>query len=103
MIRKPRSGRRWVRRVAATGDALDLPKGIFTRSARGIALSLRRSARASRRRKGTEFQSAMSMLNDHANRGGRGLTGERRRTMEKAKAELRLLYGRAPRAQKVPR
>ncbi|MBI2385168.1 MAG: DUF3175 domain-containing protein [Elusimicrobia bacterium] len=87
---------RWVRRVALTSNALDLPKGIFTRPARGIALGLRRSARASRRRKGTEFQSAMSMLNYHINRGGRRLSAERRRELQKAKGELRRLYGRRP-------
>ena len=84
----------WVRHVAQTSNALDLPTGLFTRPARGIALGLKRSAHASRRRKAGEFQSAMSMLNYHINRGGRGLPAARKRQLEKAKDELRRLYGR---------
>lgn len=83
---------RWVQRVARTSDALDLPEGIFTRKARAIALGLKRSAHASTRRKVGEFQSAMSMLNYHINRGGRRLPPAQRRELEKAKAELRRLY-----------
>ena len=76
-------------------DALDLESGVFTkRSSRQIALSLRRSALASRRRKAEPFQSAMSMLNFHINRGGRGLSAERRRVLNQAKVELRKLFGR---------
>jgi len=86
----------WVRRVARTSNALDLPKGVFTRSARGVALGLKRSAHASKRRKGSEFQSAMSMLNYHINRGGGRLPAAQRRRLERAKGELRKLYGRAP-------
>lgn len=71
--------------------------GVFTqRSARAIAASLKRSALASRRRKGQPYQSAMSMLNFHINSSGRGLTQERRRVLERAKLELRKLFGRAP-------
>ncbi len=90
---RPRS---WVRRVARTSDALDLPKGVFTRSAAGIARGLKRSAHASRRRKSSEFQSAMSMLNYHINRSGRGLAAAQKRRLERAKTALRRLYGRPP-------
>lgn len=85
---------KWIQRVARTSDALDLPDKIFTRKARGIAAGLKRSARASRRRKAGEFQSAMSMLNYHLNRGGRRMPPAQRRECEKAKGELRRLYGR---------
>ena len=58
------AGRRWVRRVQETSNAMDLPRGIFTQSPRGVAQGLKRAATRSRRTKGrTEFQSAMSMLN----------------------------------------
>jgi len=78
-----------------TSDALDLESGVFTKSsAREIARSLRRSAQSSRRRKATPFQSAMSMLNFHINRGGTGLTAERRRVLNQAKVELRKLFHR---------
>jgi hypothetical protein len=78
-----------------TSNALDLQKGIFKqRSARAIAAALKRSALESRRRKSEPFRSAMSMLNFHINRGGRGLSVERRRTLERAKLELRRLFHR---------
>lgn len=86
---------RWSAAVGRTSNALDLEPGIFTqRSARAIAASLKRSALASERRKSAPFRSAMSMLNYHINRGGRGLTRERRRTLERAKDELRRLFHR---------
>jgi hypothetical protein len=70
-------------------DALDLEAGVFTkRSPRQIALSLKRSAEAS------PFQSAMSMLNFHINRGGTSLTAERREVLNHAKDELRRLFDR---------
>ena len=78
-----------------TSDALDLEPGVFTqRSARAIAASLKRSALASRRRKAEPFRSAMSMLNFHINRSGRGLTPARRALLERAKVELRRQFGR---------
>jgi len=78
-----------------TSHALDLEEGVFKqRSARAIAASLKCSALASGRRKAEPFRSAMSMLNFHINRSGRGLSAERRRTLERAKAELRRLFGR---------
>ncbi len=81
--------------MGRTSNALDLEKGVFTqRSARAIAASLKRSALASHRRKSAPFRSAMSMLNFHINRGGRGLSAEQRRTLERAKVELRRLFGR---------
>jgi hypothetical protein len=51
---------------------MDLEKGVFKKSPPGIAKSLKRSVTSSKRRKGTPFQSAMSMLNYEINRGGRG-------------------------------
>jgi hypothetical protein len=84
--------------VLKTSNALDLEAGAFTqRSARAIAASLQKSALASRRRKAEPFQSAMSMLNFHINRSGAGLSAERRRILERAKVELRRLFGRSQR------
>ena len=92
-----RNLRRWSARVMKTSNALDLEPGVFTqRSPQAIAASLKKSALASRRRKAEPFQSAMSMLNFHINRSGRSLGAERRRILERAKVELRKLFGRAP-------
>ncbi len=86
---------RWSQKVTPTSDALDLEPGVFTfRSPRKVAASLKRSAERSRRRKGTAFQSAMSMLNFYLNRAGKTLTGPRKRVLQDAKVELRKLFGR---------
>ncbi|MGH9366174.1 MAG: DUF3175 domain-containing protein [Thermoanaerobaculia bacterium] len=87
--------KRWSRRVTRASNALDLEPGVFTLpDPRQIALSLKRSAESSRRRKSEPFRSAMSMLSFYINRAGRGLSREQRLRLEKAKAELRALYGR---------
>jgi len=66
-----------------------------SRSAKTIASSLKRSAEQSRRKKSSPYRSAMSMLTFYLNRGGRQLSAERRRTLERAKGELKQLFGRA--------
>jgi hypothetical protein len=90
------AGRKWSAGVTRRSDALDIsPKTFSQRSARAIALSLKRSALRSRRRKAGPYQSAMSMLNFFINRGGRGLSTPRRRVLENAKTELRKAFHRA--------
>ena len=59
------------------------------------ALSLSRSAEASKRRKSDPFRSAMSMLVFYINRAGRKLDRRQRQVLEQAKQELRALYGKA--------
>ena len=89
------SGKRWSQEVAARSDALDLEPGTFTHaSADAIAQALKRAAERSTRRKGTPFQSAMSMLNFYINRAGAKLPGDRRATLELAKQKLREAFGR---------
>ena len=63
---------------------------------REIALSLKRSADKSDRRKSDPYRSAMSMLTFYINRAGRGLPDERLQKLEAAKHELRDLFGRNP-------
>ena len=66
-----------------TSDAMDIEANVFkTGSAESIAESLKRSSTHSRRRKGTPFQSAMSMLNFYINRAGKNLPKGRRATLE---------------------
>jgi len=90
--------RKWSARVMRESDALDLKKGVFTGSdPRRIAQSLKRSAERSHRRKAEPFRSAMSMLTFYINRGGKDLPAGRKRVLEKAKDELRRLFGRKPR------
>jgi hypothetical protein len=88
--------KRWSGEVTRHSNALDLEEGVFKkRSAKQVALSLKRSAEASKRRKGTPFQSAMSMLNFEINRAGKGMSAERRHILENAKDELRKAFDRA--------
>ncbi len=91
--KKKTSDKRWSAEVTEHSDALSLEENVFKkRSARQIAESLKASADRSKKRKGTPFQSAMSMLNFYINRAGTNLSASRRRTLEKAKDELRALY-----------
>lgn len=83
-----------------TSDALDLERGVFTKDdPKAIARSLKRSALRSNRRKAEPFRSAMSMLNFFINRGGKNLPAKQKRTLEKAKDELRIAFGREPKGR----
>ena len=98
MVKKDESSsdRRWSGKVTKESDALDLEKGVFTWSdPRKIALSLKKSADNSTRRKATPFRSAMSMLVFYINRAGRNLDKDRLGILEQAKEELRTLYGKS--------
>lgn len=90
-----RKARYWSGAVTEHSNALDLEAKIFSAaSPRRIAASLKRSAEISRRRKGTPFRSAMSMLNFFINRAGTTLSNRRRHILEAAKPELRKAFGR---------
>jgi len=87
----------WSAAVTHHSDALDLDDGVFTLDdPRAVAQSLKRSAERSHRRKADPYRSAMSMLTFYINRAGEGLADDRRRILESAKNELRLLFGRPP-------
>ncbi len=88
--------RKWSAEVMRKSDALDLERGVFTwDDPKRIALSLKRSAKASTRRKAPPFQSAMSMLNFYINRAGKNLNSRQRKILEQAKVELRKAFGRS--------
>jgi hypothetical protein len=89
--------RRWSSAVTRSSNALDLEARVFSLPPRQMALSLKRSAERSRRRKSSPFRSAMSMLTFYENRAGRNLTATKRRELREAKQELRELYHRPPR------
>ncbi len=87
------SQKKWSDHVTKTSDALDLEKGVFTwKYPKEIALSLKKSADSSVRRKAGSFQSAMSMLVFYINRAGRNLDKTQLKILEEAKNELRVLY-----------
>jgi hypothetical protein len=94
--RKGTNGRkRWSQAVTTGSDALDLQKGVFSlKDPRKIALSLKRSAEQSTRRKSDPYRSAMSMLVFYINRAGKNLPQADRARLEKAKNELRKAFGK---------
>ena len=88
--------RRWSQRVTERSDALDLEKSVFAqKDPHRIALSLKRSAERSNRRKSAPYRSAMSMLVFYINRAGKGLPKRQVAILERAKGELRKAFGRA--------
>ncbi len=91
---KRRANKRWSSEVTRHSNALDLEPSVFKGSPADIARSLKRSAERSKRRKATPFRSALSMLVFYENRAGKNLPASRRRALERAKDELRKLYGR---------
>lgn len=84
----------WSGEVTKHSIALDLEEGVFTwDDPKKIALSLKRSAKLSIRRKAsTPYQSAMSMLNFYINRAGKNLPLSRKKILEQAKLELRKAF-----------
>ncbi|QLH37491.1 MAG: DUF3175 domain-containing protein [Parachlamydiaceae bacterium] len=86
--------KRWSKKVTENSNALDLEKNVFTKTPKQIAASLKRSAEHSTRRKSSPFRSAMSMLTFYQNRAGKNLSPTRKEAIQKAKVELRKLFGR---------
>jgi hypothetical protein len=86
----------WSADVTRTSNALDLEAGVFTlTSPEAIARSLKRSAEESHRRKSSPFRSAMSMLTFYINRAGKNLSESQRDTLNRAKGELRKIFGKS--------
>jgi hypothetical protein len=91
-----KSARKWSQEVTEHSDALDLEEGLFAKDdPKAIARSLKRSAEQSKRRKGTPLQSAMGMLTFYMNRAGEHLSKTDQAKLEKAKDELRTLFGKS--------
>jgi hypothetical protein len=91
-VKKMPNRKRWSQKVTETSDAMTLKEGVFKKSPHAIALSLKRSAERSSRRKSSPFRSAMSMLTFYENRAGKNLSMARKAKIERAKDELRTLY-----------
>ncbi len=91
---KKKAPTKWSQKVHETSNAMDLPEGIFTRSAPEIARELKKAVLESDRTHGTKFQSAMSMLNYYINRAGKKLSVSDKERLEQAKVELRKVFGK---------
>jgi putative cell wall-binding protein len=87
------SKQKWSQHITQNSHALDLEEGVFTwKNPRDIAQSLKKSALNSTNRKGTPYQSAISMLNFYINRAGKKLQQEQKTILSQAKEELRVLF-----------
>ncbi|MBU2595414.1 DUF3175 domain-containing protein [Patescibacteria group bacterium] len=85
----------WSGDVTRRSNALDLDKDVFTwKDPHKIALSLKKSAETSTRRKAHPYQSAMSMLNFYINRAGKNLPASQKKILKAAKKELRKIYNK---------
>ncbi|UXN62351.1 DUF3175 domain-containing protein [Phyllobacterium zundukense] len=94
MAGKPKE--KWSQDVTDHSDALDLEARVFEQhDPHKIAVSLKRSAEHSDRRKSSPYRSAMSMLTFFINRAGHNLPDKQKRILERAKDELRKEFGRA--------
>lgn len=84
---------KWSGSVTQKSNALDLEAGVFTwKDPRKIAVSLKKSAQSSNRRKAGPYRSAMSMLNFYINRAGKNLPAGQKEILQQAKTELRKLF-----------
>ena len=91
----PDSRKNWSAEVTEHSGALDLEEHIFeSDDPAKIARSLKHSAETSGRRKGSPYQSAMSMLTFYINRTGKNLPEKQSKVLEDAKDELRKAFGR---------
>ena len=94
-VKKRKAKKKWSARVTRTSNSLDLENKIFkSGDPKKIASSLTRSAKKSRRKKGSPYQSAMSMLNFYINRAGKKLSASQKDVLESSKDELRKLFDR---------
>lgn len=88
--------RKWSKQVTENSRALHLEEGIFTvDDPMEIAKSLKKSALESRTRKGTPYQSAMSMLNFYINRAGSNLSSKQKAILERAKQALKVAFNKS--------
>ena len=84
---------KWSAGVTKHSNALDLDKGVFTQdNPKKIAESLENSAEKSTRKKGTSYQSAMSMLNFYINRAGKNLPAKKKQVLTKARELLKEMH-----------
>jgi len=99
-----RSPKKWSSNVTKHSNALDLDKGIFkSKSPNKIARSLEDSAEKSTRKKGSSYQSAMSMLSFYINRAGKNLPAKQKAILNEAKDKLKALHEKDQQKRSSPR
>jgi hypothetical protein len=84
----------WSGYVTYHSHAIDIPQGLFTLPSRKLAIELRKAALESPNTKGSKYASAMRLLTFYINRAGSNLSLKDRNRLERAKVELRKVFGR---------
>jgi len=85
----------WPQGIPGPSHALDLDPHVFAlENPRQIARSLKRSAQRRGPRQAGPLQSALEVLTFYLNRAGQTLPVERRRVLQRAKDELREVFGK---------
>jgi hypothetical protein len=80
--------------VQSRSDVMDLEQEVFKKkSAKGIAKSILRPVKRSRRKKGSTLSSGISMMTYYVNRGGSKLSSKQKKKIMAAKDEYRKLVG----------
>jgi hypothetical protein len=93
-----RGGRRWARRKAELRGEIDLGVRLQNKTPREIAEEVKEAAEQSAKgeAKGmTPYRRAMTTLTSYAERAWDSLSVERRKQIERAKDEIRALFGRS--------
>jgi hypothetical protein len=91
----PKKTKKWSNKVTHTSNAMDLESGVFAKDdPASIARSVKRSAEKSTRRKADPYRSALSMITFYINRAGKNLPAAKKKRLEKAKLELKKIFGK---------
>lgn len=94
MVQPLKKKKFWIQKVKESSNVINLPQGIFTHSPERIAQLLKEAVLENEQTTGTEFQTAMSMLNYYINHAGKKLHAHERARLEQAKVELRKIFGK---------
>lgn len=89
--------KRWSQEVSRKSNAMDLEAGVFTKSPKYIAKSIKSSVMKSKRNKrikSSPYKSAMSMISFYINRAGKKLSNKDKKRLNRSKDELRKLFKR---------
>jgi hypothetical protein len=93
--KRRRAPRKWSAKVTATSNAMDLKSGVFKgNDPKKIARSVKLSSGRSSRRKSNAYRSAVSMISFYENRGGKNLSGGKKRILQRAKGQLKKEFHR---------
>ncbi len=84
----------WSKEATKKRTGFDLEQGVFAlKNSKEIALSLSRSAKARSKEKHEQCRWALSVLVFYVNRAGQNLSPRQKKTLLRAKLDLKKLYG----------